>query len=220
MDWIAGNLMFVGPAIVLVLALYFGPLPVVVRGVMRKTVGRAYIRRWASPASFGLAVGMFFYVLVVNMADESRTLNAALMCFLLLLAVIDLQWRWLPIEWTLSVIVLALLNGLIMNDLEAVLIQMVVPSVAILLLRRAISSARRKEALGLGDIWLVAGLGGFLPIFGTFILIGLAALSGLFELIMRRMLAPDRREITSVSYGTHLCFVFLILTNFPQVIST
>ena len=216
MGWLSVNQYFLGSILILFAALYFGPLPIVIRGVIRRAFGQGYVQKWQASACCGLSIGMVLFVISVGLQENGAPLYAVLACLLVMLALIDWQWRWLPIEWTLSVIALALLHSFDASTFPEVLLQILVPSGVVLSLRFVISAAVKREALGLGDVWLIAGLGGFLSISATFLLIGLAAVSGLLEALVRR----NGRKSTIVSYGTHLCFVFLILISLPRSILT
>jgi prepilin signal peptidase PulO-like enzyme (type II secretory pathway) len=204
--------------LVLLLALWLGPLPIVARGFIRGAVGPTYVHRWSPPIAFGLAMGMLLACVGMFFLDARQTTEAALLCLLFLLACIDWQWRWLPIEWTLGIIALGLIQGVANGDIVRVLMQMIVPSLALLALRQITYWVTGKEALGLGDIWLLAGLGAFLPVFGSFLLVGFAAFTGLIEVVIRNVWHRKGSLATGVSYGTHLCIVFLIFRIFPQIL--
>lgn len=202
------------PLIVLMAALWCGPLPIVMRGFVRGVAGPHHVHRWFGSAGIGFALG----VCLAALFAPGQAGTIVLMALLFLLGAIDWQWRWLPIEWTLGVAALALLHGFTQLDLATVLIQMLVPSMALLTFRQLMTWVIGKEALGLGDIWLLFGLGGFLPVFETFLMVGLAAFLGLIEVGIRRATWGYRRNLTGVSYGTHLCIVFVIFQYFPQIL--
>ena len=204
------------PIAVLLAALALGPLPIVTRGLLRGLLGPAYVHRWYRCVSLGLSIGMILTAGLMAFIARDLVVFAVLICLLLLLAVIDWQWRWLPIEWTLAVIALGLLHGLSHNQLTDIALQILAPSFAVLAVRQVFLMLHGREALGLGDVWLIAGLGAFLPIAGSFFLIGFAAVSGLVELAVRRLLSGKQQKLAGVSYGTHLCGVFLFLQSFPQ----
>lgn len=206
------------PIIVLILAMWFGPLPIVVRGVIRGTLGPTHVHRWFRPVGLGLGLGAILAATLVTYLTPDQTLSIVLFALLFLLAAIDWQWRWLPIEWTLGVTALALIHGMTSGELPLVLTQMLIPCLTLAAFRLLMSWALGKEALGLGDIWLLLGLGGFLPVFQTFLLVGLAALLGLAMVLASRAFSDDQRKSTAVSYGTHLCIVFLIFQNFPPIL--
>ncbi|WP_108813284.1 prepilin peptidase [Loktanella sp. Alg231-35] len=205
------------PLLVLCVALAFGPLPFVVRGYLRVVFDRAKARRWTGPATLGFGVGLAASVAVIAVIDVDFALGAALLCLLVLLASIDWQWRWLPIEWTLGVIALAFIFAFQSGDPLQVVLQMAVPALALLITRQILLWALKKEAMGLGDIWLVLGLGGFLLPFQSFLLIGFASLSGLSEVGARRLWKGASARNTAVSYGTHLCLIFVMIRNFPSI---
>lgn len=195
------------PVVTLTVALILGPTAIVARGYLRAASGPQMMRRWYKPATLGIACGM-----VISAALTPKDSTAvALLCLLLLLGSIDWQWRWLPIEWTVAVIALALLQGVQTGVIDAVLLQMALPAVTLLTVRQLLFWRSGNEPLGLGDVWLVAGLGGLLPLFDSFLMIGLAAASGLIELGVRAVFRPKRRKTFGVSYGTHLCIVFGVL---------
>ncbi|WP_341367783.1 prepilin peptidase [Yoonia sp. BS5-3] len=202
------------PLMVMIAAFWFGPLPIVIRGFLRGFAGPHHVHRWFIPGQIGFACG----ALAAAVLWYDQALAIALFALLFLLAAIDWQWRWLPIEWTLGIAALALLNGFLTGEITITLMQMLVPSAALLIFRQLMSWALGKEALGLGDIWLLLGLGGFLPVFETFLLVGLAAILGLFEVVIRRYLSSSKRNLTGVSYGTHLCIVFAVFQYFPQIL--
>lgn len=214
----AGVLTSLLSGIVLLLALTLGPLPIVIRGVIRQAAGPQHVHRWAGPAAIGVSLGMILAALVVALGDADQTVYLVLFCLLVLLAIIDWQWHWLPIEWTLSVLAIGLINGAFFGDLLTTLIQIIIPALVLLGTRYLMQVALSKDALGLGDVWLIAGLGAFLPVTNSFLLVGLAALTGLFEVVLRWWFRLDRQKTLGVSYGTHLCVVFLILQSFPRFI--
>lgn len=205
------------PLLVLCVALVLGPLPFVVRGYLRTGFSPAIARRWTKAASVGFGVGLAATVLVIATIDADLALGAALLCLLVLLASIDWQWRWLPLEWTLAVIALALIFAFQSDDPPKVLLQMAIPAITLLTVRQSLLWTIKKEAMGLGDIWLVLGLGGFLSPVQSFLLIGFAALSGLAEIGIRRVLDRGSAPHMAVSYGTHLCLIFVMIRNFPTI---
>ncbi|MDX8353207.1 prepilin peptidase [Cognatiyoonia sp. IB215182] len=205
------------PICILIGALILGPLPIVARGLIRKTLGPQRTHRWFRPVSLGLGAGMVLAAFLMMAIDPAQTRHLVLISLLALLAVIDWQWRWLPIEWTFAVIALGVLDGLITASFAQTAFQMLVPSLTILMIRQVLQLLLGRPPLGLGDIWLIAGLGAFLPVTLSFLMIGLAALSGLAELAVRRLLSGNRQKSAAVSYGTHLCVVFVVLRSFPQI---
>lgn len=202
------------PMGILLGALILGPLPIVARGMIRASAGPALVHRWFHPVTRGLGLGLLGSVALAASLDPSRALGAALLCLLFLLAIIDWQWRWLPIEWTTAVIALGVLFAAQAPQMLPVLIQMVLPAGVLFALRQGMVWATGKEALGEGDIWLMAGLGAFLDPFQSFLLIGFAGFSGLLEVSIRRLLGDRRPATRGVSFGAHMCLIFVIIVNF------
>ncbi len=157
--FLAGPAAWLLPVGIVLICLVAGPLPIAVRGMIRGATTVQIMRRWYRPAALGLGLGLVGSVAVVGLVDSELALGAALLCLLFLLAIIDWQWRWLPIEWTLGVIALGVLFALQSGDPLRVFVQMSVPVVVLLLVRQTLLWILQKEALGLGDIWLIAGLG-------------------------------------------------------------
>ncbi len=205
------------PLLILVAALILGPLPIVTRGLLRGFMGPQQVRNLYKSAMFGLGIGLVGTVALIAFLDSNLALNASLLCVLFLLACIDWQWRWLPFEWTVPVIVLGGIYAFQSADPVQVFIQMAVPAGALLLSRQIVLWTIKKEALGLGDLWLVAGLGAFLVPFASFLLIGFAAFSGLLEVGLRKLLGQANAMKHAVSYGTHLCIIFVIIRNFTSL---
>lgn len=199
------------PVVVVTAALMMGPTHMVMRAVLHRWAGPADARRWYRPATCGLISGAVAAVAITTLRAPDQTIDIALLSLLVLLAAIDWRWRWLPLEWTLAVIALALVRGAQDGLIIQVIIQMALPGLTLLVLRQVLFWRSGQEPLGLGDVWLVAGLGGFLMPFESFAMIGFAAFSGLVALLLRRVLGVAARKSFGVSYGTHLCGVFAVI---------
>ncbi|MEM8536405.1 MAG: A24 family peptidase [Pseudomonadota bacterium] len=203
-----------GSVIVLAIGLLAGPLPIMVRGYLRIGGSPAFVRRWYRPVSLGLCVGLMLAVVTAGISDPALAIPAAMLCLIFLLASIDWQWRWLPLEWTVPLIVLGLIFGLQTGNFGAVALQMCGPAVVLLGVRQGVFWVTGKEALGLGDVWLVAGLAAFTTPVGIYFVIGFAGLSGLLEVAVRQVIQREGAQKLGVSYGTHLCIIFVIIQNF------
>ncbi len=210
----APPLVWLLPCVILLAALILGPLPIVARGLIRALAGRGFVHRWFWPVTLGLGLGLLGSVVVVATIDPSRALGAALLCLVFLLAIIDWQWRWLPIEWSVAVIALGMLFAAQSPQILPVLTQMAVPAAVLFALRQGMVWTTGKEALGLGDIWLLVGFGAFLSLFQSFLLIGFAAFSGLLEVGVRKLLDDSTAATRGVSFGAHMCLIFVIMVNF------
>jgi len=210
--WVAGIVL-----LIVLAGLALGPFPFVVRSLLRSFLPPAAVRRWYRSVGIGAAAGLIGTLALFAVTDPAMTPTAGLFCLLLLLAIIDFYWRWLPLEWTGGVIALGLLQGVVGGDIMAVLIQMMVPAGVVFAMRQALMMITGREAMGLGDIWLIAGLGAFLSLQQSALVIGFAAFSGLVALALRRWRSGLTPQNNSVSYGTHLCIIFIITQNFGGV---
>ncbi len=206
------------PALVTLAALLLGPTAIVARAYLRWIGGAHLVRQWYRPVAWGLGGGIMTAVTASAAMAQELAVDIALLSLLFLLASIDWRWRWLPIEWTVAVIALALIWGLQTDALTTVLVQMGLPALTLLAVRQVMIWRSGKEAMGLGDIWLIAGLGGFLLPTISFLLVGLAAVSGLIEAGLRRIFQQKQAQTFGVSYGTHLCIVFIIIRHLWQII--
>ena len=206
------------PVTVTLAALAFGPTAILARAYLRWIFGIPPARKWGKPAACGIVAGSAAAFLVIAVAAPHMLIDAAVLSLVFMLASIDWRWRWLPIEWTLGLIALAVLSAIQDGTLPTVFLHMAVPSITVLLVRQVVLWRSAQEALGLGDVWLLAGLGGFLAPFESFLLVGCAAITGLVDAGLQRLLWPGVPKTFGVSYGTHLCIVFLILGHFGQIV--
>ena len=207
----------IAAVILLGVALFIGPLAMTARGYLRGVLSPTGVRRWYRPVSLGLALGMLGATTFMVITAPGLAQFAALFCLLLLLASIDWQWRWLPVEWTFAVIALGLMSAAQSSSPLAIMGQMLAPALLLLGVRQGVILFTGREALGLGDIWLIAGLGAFLLPFTIFLVIGFASLSGLAEVAIKHMVSGKPTRTEGVSYGTHLCIIFVIALNFEGV---
>ncbi|MFQ1699182.1 prepilin peptidase [Loktanella agnita] len=210
MTWGVGMLTGVVPVIVVGLALIMGPTQMVARTVLRGLAGPVTARRWYRAATCGVIIGVIAALAVCFVMARAQVIDIALLSLLVLLGAIDWRWRWLPLEWTVAVIALALMGGMQTGTIGEVAIGMIIPGLSLLIMRQLLFWRSGQEPLGLGDVWLVTGLGGFLTPFASFAMIGFAALSGLIEVVLRRVFGSKHGQRFGVSYGTHLCAVFAI----------
>ncbi len=131
---------------------------------------------------------------------------------MLLLAVLDLAWRWLPHEWTVPLLVLGLLAGFLGATGGDALAGAATGAGLLAALRIGFRLARGVEAIGFGDVWLAAGLGTFVGPATILWVLALATITALVsEAVAERAAAGPKRRRFGVAYGTHICGVFLIL---------
>ena len=196
----------------LTVAVWLGPMLLVIRAVLRCMMSPSHMRRWQNPTRFGVSAGMIAACAVSGLTmGVNAVALAAVLCLLVMLATADFAWRWLPLEWTISLIglgvILALYNG---NWAEAA-IGLVIGAGTLWVLQFTFRVWRGTDALGTGDIWLAAGLGALAGSSQIPWVLCLAALSALsVTLVSQRLASIDRRNRHGVAYGAHLCIVHTI----------
>ncbi len=198
------------------LALWLGPLLLGSRAVLSVGLMPAGIRRWQVPTAAGLSLGLLGAVAIAGVALGLReALVAAVFGFLGLSAVMDLRWRWLPLEWSAAIG----LAGLGIATIDARIAEAILTALATLLLLRGLQILFRKfrgtEAMGTGDVFLAAALGTMIGPVGIALTLGLASVTGLINEALRRTLSGSEvRQRFGVAFGAHLAGVFALLWIF------
>jgi len=189
-----------------------GPLLLLVRAVLRLMLPVATVRRWQVPVCTGLGAGIILATVVSGaIFGGSVAAQVAVLSLLVLMASLDLAWRWLPFEWTLPLLALGLIWAVIAGDLPDALIGLAVGGGVLLALHLFFHYARGVRALGIGDIWLTAGLGTLCGMPDIAYILSLAALTGLATAWIARFLPiMPRKQRFGVAYGTHLCVLYVV----------
>jgi leader peptidase (prepilin peptidase)/N-methyltransferase len=193
--------------------LALGPVRLAVRAGLRAAGGRAWMRRWQGPATQGLTLGFLAApALAGAWFGGDAAVLAAVLGLSLLLFVQDVAWRWLPLEWSLPLLALGLIAGFLGETPGETLAGAALGGGLLLALQLGFRHARGVEALGTGDIWLAAGLGGFAGPTTIAWVLGLAALSALAVQTVKTWLkiGPSRQR-WGVAFGSHIIGVFLIV---------
>jgi leader peptidase (prepilin peptidase)/N-methyltransferase len=194
-------------------AVGLGPLRIVVRAGLRTLGGKAAVTRWQWAATLGLGAGLCaFPVLVGTLSGGPEAVTGAVLGLVLLLLAQDLAWRWLPLEWTLPLLALALIAAFSGDRGVDALIGAALGAGPLWVLQVAFRHLRGVEALGTGDIWLAAGIGAVVGSGTIAWVLGLAAMSGLaFHFLGRLWSKQSARRRWGVAYGAHMIMVFLIV---------
>lgn len=197
-------------------ALALGPVQLVARAILRAFGGKPLVNSWQNAATLGLAAGLLAGPLVAGaILGGDASVTAALLGLAFLLLVQDLAWRWLPLEWTLPLLFLGLSAGFLGGQISDTLLGAFVGAGLLWSLQIVFRFWRGVDALGTGDIWLAAGLGCFAGPATIAWVLGLAAVSGLVEEIVRRTTRTTQaRNRWGVAFGAHVIAVFLIVSAF------
>jgi prepilin signal peptidase PulO-like enzyme (type II secretory pathway) len=141
---------------------------------------------------------------------------AAVLGLAFLLFVQDLAWRWLPLEWSLPLLVLGLIAGILGERGGDALAGAALGAGLLWALQAVFRIWRGVEALGTGDIWLAAAIGSFCGPAAVALTLGLAALSGLaFASLQLSIAKAPGHNRWGVAYGSHLIAVFILFHSAP-----
>jgi leader peptidase (prepilin peptidase)/N-methyltransferase len=184
-----------------------------VRAGLRTWGGKAAVTRHQAAATLGIGLALAAApVLSGVLLDGAAAVTAAVLGLCLLLLTQDLAWRWLPLEWTVPLAALALVAAFVGNTVEDALIGAGLGAGLLWTLQITFRRLRGTEAIGSGDIWLAAGIGGLAGATTIAWVLGLSALTGLAEERGKiAMFGPPDRKRWGVAYGAHMIAVFLIL---------
>lgn len=189
-----------------------GPLPYAARAILYAGAGPVSARRWWRAVAWGLSGGMLAAVWASEAWVIANPLVMAVYAIVILLAIMDLRWRWLPIEWTTLICIAAFVYGLGQSTLADTIPAMLLPAGVLAVIRWSVLQLKGVEIMGIGDLWLIAGLSGFLGLFGSILLIGCAATTGLLLHATLLVVRGKSAARYGVAFGTHLCVNFLPLS--------
>ncbi len=152
------------------------------------------------------AMAAAVFALIATSTPTDMVFSALFLWLLLGLAATDALWMRLPDLLTAPLFFLVLLwsVGSPMFDTKLVLMGAALGAGSFLLLRLGYHLLRGREGLGLGDVKLMAGLGGFAGPFDLPLLVLMAALLGLLWGIITRHKAQDMTSL-AIPFGTMLC---------------
>lgn len=151
-------------------------------------------------------MALFWALCPILIADLPQALLMALLgSTLLFLALVDAQWRYLPDTGVALVALLALVPG--RADPVQTLIGGALSGLLALGLRHVVGRRVGREALGLGDVKLMAASGLWLGPFGLPPFLLLAGLAGIGQLLIRRALG--RKAGQGIAFGPALCLSLL-----------
>ncbi len=186
-------------------AFVLGPTVLAARGVLRSALGPDIARSRASVLTLGIAFGAAAATVFagLNLGGPSAV-HVTCLTLLLMLASMDLSWRWLPLEWTVPLLALGLGASVLSGDMMTAAFGAALGGGVLLALRTIFLVLRGVEAMGLGDVWLAAALGAFVGPWQISWLLGAAACLGL----LLHFVAPDRQiRRFGVAFGAHMCVV-------------
>ncbi len=192
-----------------------GPLRLAVRAVLRRAGGRRTLGRQAG-VTRGLAAGLVAAPVLAGAAQGgSAAIHVAAIGLAVLLAAMDLAWRWLPHEWTWPLLGLGLVAAAAGAAPSATALGGVAGAALggglLAFVQLGFRHVRGIEALGTGDVWLAAAIGAFTGPGPIPWVIALAAVTALgAEMLGARLFPAPRRSRLGVAYGTHLAVMFPI----------
>lgn len=189
----------------LMAALLAGPSLLMARGMLRPSFGPLIARARGPGLALGLGAGALAAIALIGVTlGGPAAVVTALLTFLMILAAMDIAWRWLPLEWTLPLGALGFGAAALGGDLTTAALGAACGGGLLWALRLSFLVLRKVEALGIGDIWLAAALGAFFGPTHIMWLLGAAACLGLAIHFLAR--TPKRRRL-GVAFGAQLCAV-------------
>lgn len=158
------------------------------------------------------AVALFWTLCALLLPDPVSALTLSLLgTALLFLALVDAQWRYLPDAGVLLVALLALMPGRM--DLIDSLSGGLTFGLLALGVRWLVGRRLGREALGLGDVKLMAAAGLWLGPFGLPPFLVMSGLTGIVHVLLLRV---RRQEIgDGVPFGPALCLSLLACLLLP-----
>ncbi len=197
-------------------AVAFGPVRLTCRAVLRKVMPPDAMRGWQYPVTHGLQAGLVLTVVFAALlGGPDAAVLAAVVGLLVLLAVLDLAWRWLPFVWTILLLALGVVVAWATDSWAHAASGAAIGGGILLGLQLFFRFWRGVEALGTGDIWLAAGLGALTGPQQISLILGIAAITGLTAEVLGKILrsGSDRRRM-GVAYGAHMCAAYIIVFPF------
>lgn len=196
----------------LLIAFLAGPTLLMARGVLRARFGPDIARARAPGLAIGIGAGALSATALIGATlGGPAAVITAFLTLLVMLAAMDMAWRWLPLEWTLALGALGFGAAVLSGDLTPAALGAALGGGVLLTLRQTFLILRKVEALGIGDIWLAAALGAFIGPIHIIWLLGAAACFGLVIHFSSR--TPSRQRL-GVAFGAHLCVCAPIFVAF------
>ncbi len=132
-------------------------------------------------------------------------------CPLLVISFIDLELKIIPDELSLSGIILGIIvniithDGSVINSLQSSLLGILVGGGILWILAEVISRLKKQDALGGGDIKLIAMLGSFLGVKALLVVFLFSSFVGLFYAVLL-ILTKKMDEDNTIPFGPFLAF--------------
>lgn len=197
---------------VVLAALSIAPAQLAARSLLRQVSGpqTSRARAPALVVGFGVGAGIAVFLSGTFMGAQA-TLAVACLTLLVLLSVVDLAWRWLPLEWCGLLALCGLTNAVLSGTFPDAMLGALLGGGLLLALRTAYLVLRNIEALGLGDVWLAAAIG---TLVGPDYIIWLLGTAACLGILLSFWAARREAARAGVAFGAHLSAVtpfFLVL---------
>ncbi|MEM9971705.1 MAG: hypothetical protein AAF762_11500, partial [Pseudomonadota bacterium] len=109
----------VAALLTVLLALTVTPAKFAARGALRQVTSVATAKAKAPALLLGLGMGGFAAILLFGtLLHPPGALTVALLLVLALLAVMDVAWRWLPLEWVGLIAALGTITAVLQGDIQ------------------------------------------------------------------------------------------------------
>ncbi|MEL6480981.1 MAG: prepilin peptidase [Pseudomonadota bacterium] len=191
-----------------------GPLPHAARAILRLGLGRGragQVRALTPAATLGLrAASLLAPAAGWLIAGAPGAIFTSVAAASLLLAILDLSWRWLPLEWVGGIAA----SGIVLAMASGALLEALTETAAIMLLLAALAATFRRlrgvDGLGLGDVFLAGAITTHLGLAATAMVLFAAAIAALAaEALIFRDIYATRYRARTVPLGAWLALCFV-----------
>lgn len=165
------------------------------------------MQRWTRSSLWGVKLGVICALVYVQFfIDPAYVIYVAILVNFAFLGVMDLAWRWLPVEWTIALWGLALAIAIENQQVSAALLAGCCAAGCLWVISVFFRYWKSAEVMGLGDIWLSGAVGTLFGVVATANILAIAALTALISEVLRQNLrGPNHRY--GVPFGAHIALV-------------
>ena len=193
-------------------AILTGPRLLLARRLLCWIGARAQRQRLGNAAAVGLVAGLATAVCTsALMSGAYAATQVSLLAILFLIAIADFAWRWIPLSWTIGLLVGGLLLAEASGDLVIAAMASGASGIAIIVMRTLFWYLRGVEGIGVGDATLLAAMAPYTGVDQLGVLVLVASLIGLAVSIRQILGIRSKRHRFGIPFGSCLCLSLAII---------